>query len=168
MHTVSKYMGGHSDLIGGVLVSKDTDLLKKISQQRELLGGIIGPMEAWLVMRGLRSLEVRVAQHQETAMQVAAFLEKHNKVRKVYYPGLPSHPQYTLMKKQQKGNTGLLSFEIDAAVEQAKQLANNLAIFKIGVSWGGFESLVFMPHARQGEELNSWLGGSQGSIVHLQ
>lgn len=164
MHTVSKYMGGHSDLIGGVLVAKDADLLKKISLQRELLGGIIGPMEGWLVMRGLRSLEARLVQHQETAMGVAAYLEKHPKVKKVYYPGLPSHPQYELMKKQQKGNTGLLSFEIDGTVEQAKKFAENLSIFKIGVSWGGFESLVCMPHARLDEQTCLWLGASQGII----
>lgn len=164
MHTVSKYIGGHSDLIGGVLAAKDTDLLKKISQQRELLGGIIGPMEGWLVMRGLRSLEARLVQHQETAMRIAAYLEKHNKVTKVYYPGLPSHPQYELMKKQQKGNTGLLSFEIDGTVEQAKQFAENLSLFKIGVSWGGFESLICMPHARLDEQTSLWLGASQGII----
>ncbi len=166
MHTVSKYIGGHSDLIGGVLIAKDVELLKKISRQRELLGGIIGPMEAWLVMRGLRTLEVRITQHEITAIKVADYLEKHSKVKKVFYPGLPSHPQYELMKKQQKGNTGLLSFEIDGTVEQAKQFAQNLSIFKIGVSWGGFESLVFMPHARQDEETNLWLGGSQ-SIIRL-
>lgn len=164
MHTASKYIGGHSDLIGGVLIVKDEELLKKIAQQRELLGGIIGPMEAWLVMRGLRTIEIRVAQHQETAMQVAEYLEKHQKVRKVYYPGLPSHPQYELMKKQQRGNTGLLSFEIDGTVDQAKQIAQSLSVFKIGVSWGGFESLVCMPHARQDEKTNLWLGGSQGII----
>jgi len=164
MHTVSKYIGGHSDVIGGVLVSKDKELLKKILRNRALLGGIIGPMEGWLVIRGLRSLEARLVQHQKTAMEVASYLEKHNKVKKVYYPGLQTHPQYALMKKQQKGNTGLMSFEIDGTVEQAKKFAENLSIFKIGVSWGGFESLVCMPYARLDEQTCHWLGGSQGII----
>lgn len=164
MHTISKYIGGHSDLIGGVLVSKDKELLKQILRNRELLGGIIGPMEGWLAIRGLRTLEARLVQHQKTAMEVASFLEKHNKVKKVYYPGLQSHPQYELMKKQQKGNTGLMSFEIDGTVEHAKKFAEYLSIFKIGVSWGGFESLVCMPFARMDEQTCNWMGGAQGII----
>ena len=90
------------------------------------------------MIRGLRTMEVRIAQHQETAMAVAEFLEKHPKVRKVNYPGLPSHPQYELMKRQQRGNTGLLSFEIGGTPEEAEKVAERLKIFKIGVSWGGF------------------------------
>lgn len=97
-------------------------------------------------------------------MEVARFLESHPKVRKVNYPGLPSHPQYELMKRQQKGNTGLLSFEIDGGVEQATRLAESLKIFKIGVSWGGFESLVFLPHARQTPENCQKLRGDQNII----
>lgn len=148
MHTTSKYIGGHSDVIGGMLVVKEEKLLEKLLAYRELFGGIPGPMEAWLMIRGLRTMEVRIAKHQETAMEVAGFLENHPKVRKVNYPGLPSHPQYELMKRQQQGNTGLLSFEIDGTAEQAARMAESLKVFKIGVSWGGFESLVFLPHAR--------------------
>ena len=121
-------------------------------------------MEAWLMIRGLRTMEVRIAQHQESAMAVARFLEQHPKVRKVNYPGLPSHPQYELMKKQQKGNTGLLSFEIKGTAEEAAKLAESLKIFKIGVSWGGFESLVFLPHARQTEENCRLLRGDKNII----
>ena len=164
MHTTSKYIGGHSDLIGGMLVVKDPELMKKLTAQRELLGGIVGPMEAWLMIRGLRSMEVRLGAHQETAMKVAAFLEKHPKVRKVYYPGLPSHPQYQLMKRQQTGNTGLMSFEIDGTTEEATKVAEALKIFKIGVSWGGFESLVFLPHARLDQETCRVLGADQNVI----
>ena len=106
MHTTSKYMGGHSDIIGGVLTVKDEELMARLRQQRELFGGIIGPMEAWLIIRGLRTMEVRVERHQATALDIAAFLENHPKVRKVYYPGLLSHPQYELMKRQQSGIRG--------------------------------------------------------------
>ncbi len=164
MHTTSKYIGGHSDVIGGMLAVKDEKLMEKLLAYRELFGGIPGPMEAWLMIRGLRTMEVRIGKHQETAMEVARFLESHPKVRKVNYPGLPSHPQYELMKRQQKGNTGLLSFEIDGGVEQATRLAESLKIFKIGVSWGGFESLVFLPHARQTPENCQKLRGDQNII----
>lgn len=146
MHTASKYLGGHSDIIGGALTMNDEALFKKCSMLREQLGGIIGPMEAWLMMRGIRTLDVRVHEHQETAMKVATWLENNEKVSKVYYPGLESHPQYELMKSQQTGNTGLMSFEFkDATREQVCKFVNSLKIFKIGVSWGGFESLVCTP-----------------------
>lgn len=164
MHTASKYMGGHGDIIGGMLAVKDEELFRQLRQNRELLGGIIGPMEAWLVIRGLRTMEVRVERHQETAMKVAEHLENHPKVKKVYYPGLKSHPQYELMKKQQKGNTGLLSFVLDASVEQAKKVVDNLKIFKIGCSWGGFESLVMMPNLRSSDEECEFIGGPQSLI----
>ena len=164
MHTASKYMGGHSDIIGGILAVEDEELMARLRQQRELFGGIIGPMEAWLIIRGLRTMEVRVERHQATAMEIAEFLESHPKVRKVYYPGLLSHPQHELMKRQQGGNTGLLSFEIKGSVEQAKEVAQRLKIFKIGVSWGGFESLVCMPHARQDAESCRFLGVDQNVL----
>lgn len=164
MHTTSKYIGGHSDVIGGMLAVKDPELMKQLLAYRELFGGIPGPMEAWLMIRGLRTMEVRVEKHQETALAVARYLEQHPKVRKVNYPGLPSHPQHDLMKRQQSGNTGLLSFEIEGTAEEAAKLAESLKIFKIGVSWGGFESLVFLPHVRQDEENCRRLRGDKNII----
>lgn len=164
MHTTSKYIGGHSDIIGGMLAVKDPEIMRRLTANRELFGGIPGPMEAWLMIRGLRTMEVRLAAHQAAAMKVAAFLEAHPKVRKVNYPGLPSHPQYGLMKRQQSGNTGLLSFEIDGTTEEAVRVAESLKIFKIGVSWGGFESLVFLPHARLDQETCRVLGADQNVI----
>ncbi|MBR2131231.1 MAG: aminotransferase class I/II-fold pyridoxal phosphate-dependent enzyme [Oscillospiraceae bacterium] len=164
MHTTSKYMGGHSDVVGGVLAVRDEELANTIVDNRELLGGIIGPMEAWLVLRGLRTLSVRVKEHEKIAMQVAEYLENHPKVDKVYYTGLKSHPQYALAQKQQRGNTGLIAFEIKGSTEDAKKVTNSLKIFKIGVSWGGFESLVMMPQLRFDEQTCEWLGGRQGLI----
>ena len=164
MHTTSKYMGGHSDLIGGMLAVRDEELAHTIVTNRELFGGIIGPMEAWLVIRGLRTLSVRVKAHEEAAMKVARYLENHPKVDKVYYTGLQSHPQYELAKKQQRGNTGLITFEIKGSTEDAKKVINSLKIFKIGVSWGGFESLACMPHLRLDEQTCDWLGGRQNLI----
>ena len=164
MHTTSKYMGGHSDVIGGMLAVRDEELANTIVNNRELLGGIIGPMEAWLVIRGLRTLSVRVKAHEEIAMKVAHYLENHPKIDKVYYTGLESHPQYALAQKQQRGNTGLIAFEIKGSTEDAKKVINSFKIFKIGVSWGGFESLVCMPHLRQTEQMCQWLGGGQHLI----
>lgn len=164
MHTTSKYMGGHSDLIGGMLAVRDEELAHTIVTNRELFGGIIGPMEAWLVIRGLRTLSLRVKAHEEVAMKVARYLENHPKVDKVYYTGLESHPQYELAKKQQRGNTGLITFEIKGSAEDAKKVINSLKIFKIGVSWGGFESLACMPHLRLDEQTCEWLGGRQNLI----
>ena len=164
MHTASKYMGGHSDLIGGMLAVRDEELANTIVSNRELFGGIIGPMEAWLILRGLRTLSVRVKAHEETAIQVARYLENHPKVDKVYYTGLQSHPQWDLVQKQQKGSTGLLTFEIKGSAEDAKKVINSLKVFKIGVSWGGFESLACMPHLRLDADTCAWLGGKQHLI----
>ena len=164
MHTASKYMGGHSDIIGGMLAVRDEELANAIVTNRELFGGIIGPMEAWLIIRGLRTLSVRVKAHEEVAMKVAEYLENHPKVAKVYYTGLKSHPQYDLVQKQQKGSTGLMTFEIKGSTEDAKKVVNSLKVFKIGVSWGGFESLSCMPHMRCDEQACRWLGGGQNLI----
>lgn len=164
MHTASKYMGGHSDVIGGILVLKDETLFTKMRQHRELLGGIIGPMEAWMIIRGLRTLDVRIERHYATAKKVAEWLENCPKVKTVYYTGLKSHPQYELIQRQQKGSSGLMSFVIDGTVEQAKKLVDSLKIFKIGCSWGGFESLVMMPQLRMQEEECEFLSGPQNLI----
>lgn len=163
MHTASKYLGGHSDLIGGVLVGTDPDLrLEILNIERELLGGIIGPCEAWLIMRGMRTLKARMPRHQETAMKVATYLENHDKVKAVHYTGLKSHPQHELIEKQQRGSSGLMSFEIDGSEEQARRVVDALHVFKIGVSWGGFESLVCMPYLHETEENLALTGGGRG------
>lgn len=165
MHTLTKYLGGHSDLMGGVLVSKDEDLMRTIMGSiREWFGGVIGPMEAWLVIRGMRTLDVRLARHYETAQAVAEYLEMHPKVKKVYYPGLKSHSQHELVMKQQTGNSGLLSLELNGPIENAVQFANRLHIFRKGCSWGGFESLVMVPLYYIDEKEEAFLGISRGLI----
>ena len=142
MHTMTKYIGGHSDLIGGVLISKDEEFMRKVMVQRDWFGGVLGPMEAWLAIRGLRTLDVRMQRHYETAMEVAKFLEGHPKIKRVFYTGLPSHPQYELARKQQKGECGLMSVEIDGSLEDVETFVDNLKLFEKGASWGGFESLA--------------------------
>ena len=146
MHTLSKYLGGHSDIIGGVLISKDDELMQKIMREmREWYGGIMGPMEAWLLIRSMRTLIARLDQHQEIAMEVAQFLEKHSKVKQVNYTGLKSHPQADIIAKQQTGHTALMSFLLDAPPEASMKFINGLKIISVGVSWGGFESLALAP-----------------------
>lgn len=142
MHTLTKYIGGHSDLVGGVLVSKDEEFMRKLMVQRDLFGGVMGPMEAWLAIRGLRTLDVRLDRHHETTLEIAKFLENHDKIAKVYYTGLESHPQYELARKQQLGESGLLSIEVKGSVEDVARFVDSLKIFGIGCSWGGYESLV--------------------------
>lgn len=165
MHTMSKYIGGHSDIIGGVLVSKDEGLMRRImSQIREWFGGILGPMEGWLAIRGLRTLEARLQRHQQTAMAVANYLEGQNKVKKVYYTGLASHPQADIIKRQQTGHTSLMSFELDASPDMAVSLINRLKLFGKGCSWGGFESLALCPLYKESPEELDVLQVSRGLI----
>jgi cystathionine gamma-lyase len=144
VHTVSKYIGGHSDLIAG-LVAGNGELMGRIHRVRELYGGILGPMEAWLATRGLRSLEIRVKAHGETALRIAALLETHPRVRRVNYPGLKSHPQYALGQSQMSGCTSPLSFELACGNSEARAFVRRLRWFNLGPSWGGYESMVTAP-----------------------
>ncbi len=164
MHSCTKHLGGHSDLLGGVLVTSDAGIIERLAQQRIWFGGILGPMEAWLLIRGMRTLGVRMKQQAETARVVAESLEKNPKIKKVYYPGLKSHPQYDLAQKQQKASCGLLSFELNASSEKAMEFVNRLKIFQCGPSWGGYESLVVMPLLGNTDEYAEWYGGSRGLI----
>jgi cystathionine gamma-lyase len=144
VHTVSKYLGGHSDIIAGV-VAGGGDLMEKVFQIRILYGGILGPMEGWLATRGLRSLALRVKAHGETALFIASMLEAHRAVRKVNYPGLKSHPQYELARAQMSGFTSPLSFELDCTNQEARSFVQRLRWFNVGPSWGGYESMVSIP-----------------------
>lgn len=152
VHTMSKYIGGHSDIIGGVLCAS-ADIIRDIkSNERELIGGILGPFEAWLGLRGLRTMPVRLSRSGKNALAVARLLEQSPRVRRVNYPVLESHPQHELYLEQMSGGCGLLSFELDCPPEQAVAFANRLKLFRKGVSWGGFESLVCMPLYKLSDE----------------
>lgn len=146
VHSCSKYFGGHSDIVSGVLIGTEKDVNEIYSNEASLFGAKIAPFEAWLIMRSLRTMPIRLKQHQENAIKVAEFLEKHPKISKVNYPGLKSFPQYELAKKQMSGFSGLMSFVIDSEnVQDIKNFVNSLQYFSIGVSWGGHESLVYAP-----------------------
>lgn len=169
VHSTTKYMGGHSDLVGGVVIGKTVDVDAIFHHEYELLGMKTAPMEAWLLLRSLRTLPMRLKQHETSALKIADYLEKHPKITKVNYPGLPSHPQYELGKQQMKGYTGLLSFQLATEdIDKIKAFFNGLELFLIGVSWGGHESLIYAPAISYLKELSpeqfSALGISLGDI----
>lgn len=164
VHTMSKYIGGHSDIIGGVLCANAEITASVRTMERELLGGILGPFEAWLAVRGLRTLPERLKKSSHNAQTAALFLEAHKGVRRVLYPGVESYPQRQLALAQMSGTSGLLSFELDATPEQAITVVNSLKLFHKGVSWGGYESLVCLPMFNSSDEEAKLRGGSRNLV----
>jgi cystathionine beta-lyase len=143
LHSATKYIGGHSDTLGGVVVGRDEGLRKRLCTEAELLGASIDPLAAWLLIRGLRTLGLRMEQHQRSGLALARFLAAHPAVLRVYYPGLETYPQHTLARRQMRGFAGLLSFALRMQTQAAVQrFMDRLRVFSIGCSWGGFESLV--------------------------
>lgn len=146
IHSCSKYIGGHSDVVAGVAVGKEIDIRSIFDREHAFLGAKLSPFEAWLILRSLRTLKIRMLQHQENAIAVANFLDKHPKIKKVLYPGIESFEQYQLAKEQMSGFSGLMGFIIDSNnIDEIKNFFNSLKYFRIGVSWGGHESLIYAP-----------------------
>ena len=143
IHSITKYIGGHSDIIGGV-VSGSSQHLKKIYETRKLLGGCIDPHQAFLLERGIRTLEVRMERHNANAMKVARFLSSVKRVRRVIYPGLSTHPQHQIASSQMQGFGGMVSFDLGSS-RRASRFADSLKVVKNAVSLGGVESLVSIP-----------------------
>lgn len=170
VHTASKYLGGHSDVVAGVLIASEAIAADVQERERAMLGGVIGPFESWLILRGVRTLGIRMQRHQQSALAVAAYLASHPKVRVVHYPGLQNHPQYELGLRQMSGFSGLMSLELDSDLAGARRFVNSLRFFKIGVSWGGFESLAVMPFSREAEQHapQEWAGrGIRATLVRI-
>jgi len=156
IHSCSKYIGGHSDVVAGLVVGAKAGMESLFTKEFELFGAKIAPFEAWLLLRSLRTLKIRMDQHQKSGLAVAEFLEKHPKIAKVNFPGLKSFPQYELAKQQMSGTTGLMSFQLKTTdLEKAKTFFNGLELFQIGVSWGGHESLIYAPAISYLKELNA-------------
>ena len=162
VHSTTKYLNGHSDSVGGALMlsDKNTYLLLKFNQNAT--GAILSPFDSFLVLRGIKTLAVRMKEHKKNAQQVADYLQEHPKVKKVNYPGLKSHPQYELAKKQMSGFGGMLSFEIVGGLKEAEQFLGNLKIFSLAESLGGVESLIEHParmtHASVPPEIRKQIG----------
>ncbi len=143
VHSATKYLGGHSDIVAGVVVGQRERMLKVVRNEGLLLGAVLDPFSGWLLTRGIRTLPVRLAQHSKSTETIAHRLYEHRDVARVYYPGMPDDRQAHLTKKQLFGRSGLLSFELkDKDLTAAYKLVNSLQYFGIGYSWGGFESLA--------------------------
>ncbi len=145
VHSTTKYMGGHSDVIGGAVMTSDEGFRERISFYQNAAGGVPGPFDSWIVLRGLKTLAVRMRQHEENALAVAAFLEDHPQVATVNYPGLPSHPQYELAKRQMSGFSGMVSFTLKGGAEAAYAAVQKTKLFSFAESLGGVESLITHP-----------------------
>jgi cystathionine beta-lyase len=142
VHSLTKYMSGHSDVVAGVVVG-NKELITNINKNEHLLlGGILSPQNASLILRGMRTLAIRMEQHQKSAFEIAKFLEEQPFIERVHFPGLPTNPFHSLAKKQMSGFGSLLSFETNLSYELVREMVNSLKMFRVGVSWGGYESLV--------------------------
>jgi cystathionine beta-lyase/cystathionine gamma-synthase len=143
VHSASKYLNGHSDVVAGVVIGRSDELQKKLWTEIELCGASMDPFAGWLLMRGLRTLGPRMEFHQRSALEVARFLESHDKIRVVHHPGLESHPQHAIAREQLSGTSGLFSFELAEQHRDAMRVFfGRLRLFKHAVSWGGYESLI--------------------------
>jgi cystathionine gamma-lyase len=145
VHSTTKYMGGHSDVVGGAVVTSDPDFYEAMKFYQNAAGGVPGPFDSWIVLRGLKTLAVRMRQHEENALAVAQFLQGHPEVDTVNYPGLPSHPQHELAKKQMSGFSGMVSFTLKGGAEAAYAAVQKTEVFHFAESLGGVESLITHP-----------------------
>lgn len=170
LHSVTKYLNGHSDMVGGALVVKDDDLAESIGFLQNSAGAVQGPFDSFLVMRGVKTLALRMAAHCENAGHIAEWLSRHAKVEKVIYPGLDSHPQKTLAEKQMSGFGGMVSFDIGGGLERARRLLENTRLFALAESLGGVESMVnhpaIMTHGSVPRERREQLGITD-SLIRL-
>ncbi len=145
VHSTTKYIGGHSDVVGGVAITNDKEIADVIKFHQNAVGGVPGPHDAWLTMRGAKTLALRMRQHAENAQMVAEYLEAHPEVDRVYYPGLASHPQHQLARAQMSGFGGMVSFVLKGEQSRALDFAHRLKYFSLAESLGGVESLICHP-----------------------
>ncbi|MBI3441787.1 MAG: PLP-dependent transferase [Proteobacteria bacterium] len=169
VHSITKYIGGHSDIIGGALiVGNNADLSDRLKFIQNATGGILGPFDSFLALRGIKTLDVRVERHCANALKIATWLEKHPKIEKVYYPGLTSHPQHALAKKQMHGFGGMITTVIKGDINAARRMLSACQIFTLAESLGGVESLIehpaIMTHGSIPKGQREKLGISDGLI----
>ncbi|MDW7660371.1 MAG: PLP-dependent aspartate aminotransferase family protein [Bacillota bacterium] len=148
LHSATKYLGGHGDVVAGIAVSNDQDYVDSLKFEYMCeLGGVLSPFNAWLILRGIKTLPLRLDRHCESALKVAQFLSGHPRVKRVMYPGLENHPGHEIAKKQMKAFGGIVSFEIDGSHEDAIKVINSVELAKIAVSLGDTETLIQLPAA---------------------
>jgi cystathionine gamma-lyase len=167
-HSTTKYLNGHSDVVGGAVMTSDDALWERLKFLQNAVGGVPGPLDSFLVLRGLKTLHVRMQRHAENALAVAKFLEGHRQVEKVTYPGLASHPQHALALRQMKGGGGMLTFVVKGGLEAARAFLKAVRIFACAESLGGVESLIehpaIMTHASVPKATRESLGIADGFI----
>ncbi|BBE31446.1 hypothetical protein OSSY52_15870 [Tepiditoga spiralis] len=147
IHSASKYLGGHSDLVAGIIIGKKEDIRKIFETEFQNIGTVPDPFVAWLILRGLRTLHIRMERHYKSSMEIVNFLKKHKKVESVLYPFDKDYKQIQLAKKQMRGGSGLLSFKLKTRdLNKIIKFTNSINFFKRAVSWGGYESLI-IPYA---------------------
>jgi cystathionine gamma-lyase len=168
VHSTTKYLGGHSDLIGGATITKDEDVQTRLKYLQNAVGAVPGPLDCYLVLRGIKTLAVRMDRHGDNARVVSELLAKRPEVEKVNYPGLPDHPQRAIVKRQMRGNGGMLSFQLRGSFNQIKKFLKTLRVFTVAESLGGVESLIEHPasmtHASVPKERRLKLGISDNLI----
>jgi len=170
LHSTTKYIGGHSDVVGGAIMLNDEEAYRKIKFNQNAIGAISSPFDSFLVLRGIKTLALRMERHDFNGLKVARYLESHPKIRRVNYPGLESHPQYGLAKRQMRGSGGMISFELDTGLPGTKKFLENLQVFSLAESLGGVESLIEHParmtHASVPEDERKVIGITD-SLVRL-
>ena len=168
LHSTTKYLNGHSDVVGGALVFNGDELKAKLHHIQNSVGGVPGAFDAWLVLRGIKTLALRMKRHEENARMLADVLEKHPKVERVLYPGLSSHPQHAIAKKQMKGFGGMITFFLKGNLETSRSFLEKVQLFSLAESLGGVESLIehpaIMTHASIPVEMRKQLGISDTLI----
>lgn len=145
VHSTTKYIGGHSDVVGGIVITSNDDLYQRLKFNQNSMGAIPGPFDCWLTLRGVKTLALRMREHEKNANAVADFLINHPKIEKVNYPGLSSHPQHELAKSQMTGFGGMISFEVKGGLDAGKIVATKTKLFSLAESLGGVESLIGHP-----------------------
>ena len=145
MHSTTKYLSGHNQIIGGILITSDQRVYEKMKFVQKSIGAVSSPFDCWLNLSGLKTLHLRMKRHEESAIQVAQFLESHAKIDRVLYPGLPSHPQHAVAKAQMSGFSGMIAFELTGGTEAGKTLMNNVQLCGLAESLGSVETMITHP-----------------------
>ena len=167
VHSTTKYLNGHSDMVGGLVVTRRDDLAEQLAFLQKAVGAVPGPFDCWLVLRGTKTLTLRMRQHDQNGRRIAEWLANDRRVRTVYYPGLPSHPQHELACRQMSGFGGMLSFET-GSLERARRIMERTRIFALAESLGGVESLIGHPatmtHAAVPQAMREGMGLTEGLV----
>ncbi|MFD3162799.1 cystathionine gamma-synthase [Herpetosiphon sp. NSE202] len=145
LHSTTKYIGGHSDVVGGAIMTSNDELYEKLKFLQNAAGAVPGPFDCWLVLRGVKTLSIRMREHERNALAIAQFLTEHPGVEKVIYPGLPSHPQHNLAREQMRGFGGMISILLKGGAEAANAMVTKTKLFTLAESLGGIESLIEVP-----------------------